>query len=52
MLPSNYTYRLFNNTYLSICIYLPTTYLCTIYLPNDLAIYYIPTYIPSYPLAT
>ncbi len=41
MLPSNYMYKQFNNTYIPICIYLPT-YLHTI----CLATYYVLTYVP------
>jgi hypothetical protein len=41
MLPSNYTYKLFNNTYLSICIDLPTKCLPTYYV--HLPMYYLST---------
>ncbi len=56
MLPRSYTYRLFNNTYVPICIYRPTkyiptylpTYLSTIYIPIYLCIIYLPTNLAIY----
>ncbi len=55
MLPSSYTYRLFNNTYVFICIYLLTKYLPTYLLPFTyllctyvhMATYYVFMYMQS-----
>jgi hypothetical protein len=54
MLPSSYTYKLFNSTYIPTCIYLPTiNYLLTKYLHTYLSTYLLsttilPTYLPIY----
>ncbi len=63
MLLSNYTYKLFNSTYVPICIHLPTyllgiytlcTYLPIMYIPIYLIIKYLHTYtlIFIYPVVT
>jgi hypothetical protein len=48
MLFGSYMYRLFNNTYILICIYVPIKYLPTFIL----FIKYLHTYTPTYPLTT
>jgi hypothetical protein len=46
MLLSSYMYRLFNNTYVPICIYIPTKYLP----PYLISTYLLPTYLLTYVL--